>query len=354
MQIILEAYLAFLTLIFLGLLSLNLLPRKTERYKNQKGFRPKALLIVPCRGMDLTLHDNLSSLKHQGYGNYDLVAVVDSERDESLKVIRQLSIRYIISDYKSGGSGKVCALCSAISKFRKHEIYAVADSDIIAGRDWLVELVAPLSDKRIGITTSFPYFNPMGGFWSRVKELWGFVGQGLMESSRTRFAWGGSLAFRRELLDGKSFNFFSGMVSDDIALTRITRSKGLGIAYVRAAQPTINTRDNFSQFVEWSNRQTSFSISGYRANLYYGLAFYLANILLLISGVALTLVYTPLYLILLIPLLIGLARSYQRQRVPRPGTIPLYFIMYFIYLANLIVASRMSSVHWRGRQYRVK
>lgn len=349
MHILLDIYTAFLSLILIGLIVLNMLPREVEVYPAPERY-PSVLLIVPCRGMDITLRQNLLSLKRQRYRNFRLVAVVDSEDDKALTVIKGLRIDHIISSYSSRGSGKVRALATAISRFRGYDAYAVADSDIVAPREWLARLAAPLSDGRVGVSTAFPYFRSLGGAWSDVKEVWGFVGEGLMESERTRFVWGGSFAFRKGLLDRRSLRLFGASISDDIAITRICRAKGLSIAYVRGAQPTINIRESLAQFIEWSNRQTAFSISGYRANLYYGLAFYTANILLLVSGIALSAI-SPLFLVLLLPFILGLARTYRRERTKKLGTIPIYALINFIYLANLAVASRTREVEWRGRRY---
>ncbi len=314
---------------------------------------PKTLVMIPCRGRDITLKENIASAMHQSYRDYDAVAIVDSMDDESIPVLRDSGIGIMVSDGDDGkGSGKVRAIATALEEKKGYGIYVILDSDVHVDKKWLSELVAPLSDKDTGISTTFPYFRPMKGFWSRMKTVWGFVGLGLMESERTRFGWGGSLAFRRELVDGKSeMSYFKSMISDDIAITRIAKAKGLGIGYCRKAGATVNCEESFASLWEWSNRQAALSIAGNRKVLHYGLTFYAANILLFLSGIALALLYTPFFLVLLAPYAIGLAKAYQRSRDASAGTLVAFTLSPFMYMANLIVASRMKSITWRGREY---
>ena len=57
MNLPLDVYIAFATLTFLFLLSLDVMSyvRKTNEPDPESGFEPKALVIIPCRGRDLTL-----------------------------------------------------------------------------------------------------------------------------------------------------------------------------------------------------------------------------------------------------------------------------------------------------------
>ncbi|EQD35454.1 glycosyl transferase family 2 [mine drainage metagenome] len=117
--------------------------------------------------------------------------------------------------------------------FKKYEAYAIIDSDVCPKKDWLSFLISPLYDKRVGISTAYPIFKPLGGFWAEVKMVWGFVGNSMMESKRTRFAWGGSMAFTREIVNDKLLESLESALSDDITITQHAKMMGLGIAYVQ-------------------------------------------------------------------------------------------------------------------------
>jgi cellulose synthase/poly-beta-1,6-N-acetylglucosamine synthase-like glycosyltransferase len=319
----------------------------------------KVLVIVPCKGIDLTLYENLKSIKKQQYALYDVVAVTDSNDDPSVKIIKEAGIRHIVSASKcTRCSGKVRAISTAFERFNNYDVYTIADSDVMVSESWLRNLVAPLSDTKIGISTMFPYFNPIGGFWARVKAVWGFAGESLMSSSLTKFGWGGSLAFRKSLLDAKSLKFFKDSaysISDDISLTKIATAKGLKVAYVRKPQPYVNSDDNFGRFLEWSNRQTKFSIFGNKKILYYGMAFSAAEIIVFLSGVTLSVAVSPIFLILLLHFAQTLTKNYfkAKEKGLRIGIslAAITAMMPFIYFLNFIEARRMNSVMWRGTRY---
>jgi len=111
-------------------------PEKVDAKKKQR-----VLVMVPCKGIDFTLNQNLRSLKNQTYGKYDIVAIVDNERDSAVRDIKRVGIKMLIADARfGGGSGKVNALSTAISRFRNYDIYVIADSDIIVNKDWLENL----------------------------------------------------------------------------------------------------------------------------------------------------------------------------------------------------------------------
>ncbi len=352
----------FIIFVFLGVALIDLMPllKKRKETAYGRGYRPKTLVMVPCRGKDLTLKDNLKSISGQSYKNYDVIAIVDSADDPAVRHIREVGIRFILSDYKRGSgreSGKVRAIITAIRRFKDYDAYVIADSDILVGRNWLKELVAPLQDGMIGISTTFPKFAPRGGFWSKVKFVWGFAGEGLMENSSTRFGWGGSLAFRKGLINKKTMEMLENSiysVSDDISLTKAAKAMGLGIAYIKEAQPIVNSDDSFAKFIEWSNRQSALSVLGYRKNLYYGVAFYSAEILLFVSGIVLSYFITPLFLILLSHFLKSEMRTAYRAGGASPTISLIVIFMPAIYLANLLAASRTRRITWRGRKYAIR
>ncbi|MHC4571291.1 MAG: hypothetical protein ACYS0C_04355 [Planctomycetota bacterium] len=87
-------------LILLQLL-LSVLVYRNYRYalskykKIRPGYRPRTLLIVPCKGLDSAFQKNITSLFNQDYENYLLWFVVadksDPAYDELCKLKNQLS-----------------------------------------------------------------------------------------------------------------------------------------------------------------------------------------------------------------------------------------------------------------------
>ncbi|MDE1851698.1 MAG: glycosyltransferase family 2 protein [Candidatus Micrarchaeota archaeon] len=356
---LLLAFEAFVSLVFLALLAIDLLPQQRASEDQRKtGYNPRALVIVPCKGTDLTLKENLVSIRSQDFGRYGVIAVVDSEDDDAVPVIRSAKVRYIVSRRVSKmASGKVNAMLTAMSRFRDFDVYAIADSDITVGRMWLKELVLPLASMGTGLSTMFPVFEPKAGFWSKVKHVWGFVGEGLMKRDSTRFGWGGSMAFRKEMVSVKDIGFIKNSrysVSDDICMTKIARAKGLGIAYTEASRPKVNSDDGFAAFAEWSTRQTALSILGYGRNFYYGIAFYSAEALVFLSGISLSIYANPVFMILFLHLVQSEVKAYIRSGRKDPEIAAIVAMMPFLYLANLFIANGKRSIKWRGSTYRIR
>ncbi len=355
MGLLFDIYIVFMGLVSAGLISMSLRRRRIERQISDDAYNSKTLVMVPCKGFDLTFEQNLRSLKAQDYKNYDIVAIVDNAKDVSLQKIRKLGIKQIVADKKfRHGSGKVNAIASALGRMKNYDVYVIVDSDVFARKDWLRNLVIPLDDRRIGISTTYPQFRAMGGFWSCVKSVWGAVGFGLMESERTRFGWGGSLAFRKDLMSKKQFEYFSKAVSDDIALTRICKANRLDIFYSRDAEPVVNTDDNLHAFVEWANRQTALSISGNRKVFYAGVIYYFMHILLFVSAIIMSLLYSPIFLLLFAPLAIHAAKDYKRIEYRKPIMLAIEIFMPFLFFFNLLAARGTKSITWRGRNYSLK
>ncbi len=345
-------WIAFTALVFAGFLLLAVSRFREPSY--DLATEPSVLVIMPCRGVDHRFEENLAALKQLDYGNYEVVAVVDDLHDESVKYLEKHAIRIVVSSSSCKEcSGKVKALATVFENTTGYDVYAIVDSDAKVGRSWLRKLVSPLMQDGVGVSTTFPYFAPDGGIWSAVKASWGMVGIGMMQSRLTRFVWGGSMAFRSELMDAESLEEFKKMVSDDVSVMRSCKKKGLEIAYVKSAGPTIYSPDDFSTFFEWANRQTALSVSGSREILKFGVIFYSLQIFLIASSVLLSLfVYIPLILFL-VPTIITAAKNYASVK-GRKGTVFLItFIMPFFYLANLIIASRMKDITWRGKIYKL-
>lgn len=357
-EIFLDILIIFCIIVFIFILSLDVSSflRKNNE-KNYAKYKGKTLVIVPCKGKDITLYENLLSIKKQSYKKYNAIAVIDSEDDPSKTFIKKANFTYIITNKNENGSGKVKAIATALKKFRNYDAYVIADSDVLFEGAWLTNLLAPLSDKTIGLSTMYPFFKPIRkNFWSEMKMIWGFVGDSLLENEKRRFGWGGSLAFRKDLLDKKSLSFFTDSkysVSDDISLTKIAKSKNLNISYTKTPKPIVNCDENFKLFFEWANRQTALTLLGYRKNLYEGLVYYSSEIILILSGIFLSIFISPIFLIFFIHTFKSIAIAYKRSRLNDLKILIIVILAPFFYEVNLIVASRMKSIVWRGNKYKL-
>lgn len=348
---LLAVYTALLALISIALLLLNL--KSSKKDTKDFGYKPRTLVIVPCRGLDIMLKENLASINAQKYQNYDVICVIDNKKDFALKIIRQTGLNYLISNQKIGnGSGKVKAIASALERFPDYAAYVIVDSDVCVDPDWLFTLLQPLKNKNVGVSTAYPFFDPISGFWSKVKSAWAMVGESMMESEFTRFGWGGSIAFRKGLIGKEDFERFKNAISDDVTITKISRSKGLKIGYIGSDKLKVNVNDGAASFFEWSNRQTAFSfLLGRDRTFYPALILDSLQGLVILSAIAFGYLESPYYLLLLLPVVVNIIRNYMRSRRRYLELIPITFILPFIYFVNIIIASKTKNIKWRGRRY---
>src|SRR5262245_21900147 len=120
--------------------------------------RPVSILI-PLHGADSNAYDNYAGFCRQDYPESQLVFGVRSPQDTSVKIVKKLiadfpekDIALVISDATIGPNLKVSNLNNMLVS-AKHEQIIIVDSDIRVARDYLHEVLTPLSDPRVGLVT---------------------------------------------------------------------------------------------------------------------------------------------------------------------------------------------------------
>ncbi len=328
---------------------------KREEYFYSE-YNPTIVLIIPCKGIDLYMERNLASIKNQNYNKLTTIAVVDSEDDPAVELLKKLKINYIISDQHYKGSGKVRAISTAIQKYSNKEVFVMADSDTELPTDWVRYLVNPLMDKAIGVATTYPIYEPIekSNIWSIIKKVWGFLGINMMEFYPSRFAWGGSMAIRNDLLDDENFNYFSSTVSDDAAITKICKEKKLSIYYSKKATPVIHVNETRESFNEWATRQMAISISHSKHVFTSGIIMYFSIIVYFIALIPLSLFEWNYFLLGYIPFIFPMIINARRTKNHKFAIFLLSFIMPVFFLYNLISGKKKTHIEWRGNRYHLQ
>ena len=233
-------------------------------------FAPFASVIVPCRGLDEGLQDNLDALFRQGYPAYEIIFVVDSPDDPALEVIEKVrwvgeNVWYpttrVVGAGKATESGqKVHNLRAAVEAIdERSEVFVFVDTDARPRRDWLRSLIAPLAAEEIGATTGYRWFVPAGGggFASHLRAVWNAsIASALGENSRRNFCWGGSTAIRRATFEQLDMSMqWRGTVSDDFTLTRVLQQARLPIHFVPRCLTASHEACRWRELSEFTTRQ---------------------------------------------------------------------------------------------------
>ena len=233
-------------------------------------YQPKAVVIVPCKGLEHDFEENIRSLFSQEYRDYEIIFVIESEHDPAYSVLSELIKSYsrrpawlvIAGEAKIRGQ-KVHNLLAAVDMLnsidRRAEVLVFADSDARTSKHWLSELVAPLGDKRIGATTGFRWYLPAkaggSGLASLLLSVWNSSALSLL-GERSSFAWGGSTAIRRENFDRlKIKQTWQGALSDDYALSATIHQAGQRIKFIPQCLVASYADSSFADLLEFSTRQ---------------------------------------------------------------------------------------------------
>lgn len=219
----------------------------------------RVLVCCPVRGDDALLADNVRSLLAQRHPDYRVVFLIADPSDPATGVLRSIPGAEIVFTGASSERGqKVHSLCHGINAFGgQADVFAFADADARFPPDWLEHLVAPLVQDGVGATTGYRWYVPAAGNWpSWIRSAWNGAVAGVLGPGGNNFAWGGSMAIRREVFESAGIlGLWQHAVSDDYALTRGVRRAGLGVRYVPTCLVPAYGACSWRELIEFTTRQ---------------------------------------------------------------------------------------------------
>jgi len=225
----------------------------------------KALLIAPCRGIDVGLARNLHTLFHQDYENYQIRFVVESADDPACAIIRRhmashpaVSAELLIAGRAEREGQKIHNLRTAtIDLPAGVEYLAFVDSDARLRRQWLRALLCRVDGPGVGAVTGYRWFVPsratlanhlLHSVNSHIAVLFGSRGPGIV--------WGGSWSIRREQFEDLNIHAaWAGTLSDDFVVSRALRRAGLRVHFEPACMVTSPADVTLAGLLEFVRRQ---------------------------------------------------------------------------------------------------
>jgi ceramide glucosyltransferase len=232
-----------------------------DRLSETPSFTPPASVIVPVKGYDEGLRENLAALAALEYPDYELIVAARTAGDIPPGVLpRRVKIALAHSDREEeeGSSEKIQNLKAGIRASRKRtQIFAFADSDGRVPAGWLRALVAPLADAAVGASTGYRWFTPEPpAFWTLMRSVWDAVCNGQLGPGDNVFVWGGAMAIRKEtFFEARVVERWKGEISDDYSLAEAVHAAGLTIAYAPGAMVPCFERLNAGTLFRWIRRQ---------------------------------------------------------------------------------------------------
>jgi len=268
--------------ILLAILSLRGERKRAAYVERRLAERPKDLppasVIVPVKGPEEGLRENLGALASLDYPDYELIVCARSAADIAPSVLpARVKVVLAAGDDGPSGSGndgtseKIHNLRAGLRAVRKtSRIVAFADSDGRPTPRWLRALAAPLDEPRVGASTGFRWFTPVPAtFWSLMRAVWDAVSAGRLGPGDNPFVWGGAMAIRKDLFyEIRVLDYWKGAVSDDCELARAVHDAGFAIAYAPGALTPCFQGTAAREFFSWARRQLTI-IRVYRPGLWW-------------------------------------------------------------------------------------
>jgi ceramide glucosyltransferase len=343
-----------------------------RRLSEQPESFPPASIIVPVKGYDEGLRDNLAALASQDYPDFELVITARTAADIPPGVL-PARVKIVLANGRDENTGeKVQNLQTAVRAARKRsQVFAFADSDGRPTKRWLRSLVAPLAEDSVGASTGYRWFAPdPPAFWSLMRGVWDAVSFGLLGPGDAPFCWGGATAIYKETFYALRIpDYWRNTISDDYALSAAVHAAGLHIAYAPGALvPTVDHIRGLA-FFAWMRRQMTITRVynprlwwlGLAAHIFYcgGMA---ASIIASIQGNRLA------EWALIAQLSPGMLKGVNRATLAKAALPELeaWFkrhawvhaiwipVATWIWLIGLISSTFGNTVNWRGCRYRIR
>ncbi len=256
------------------------------KYKKKRSWHQlRAVLIVPCKGLDSAFQKNITSLFHQDYENYLLWFVVaeksDPAYDQLCKLKSQLSQKSKARDVQVLVAGKVgnsekraasseqqatryaCSqkihnLLYCYEKISDDiDVLAFADSDVCVRSDWLSHLVWHLRLSKIGATSGYRWFIPArNNLASLALSVMNAKVAQLLGNTRFNQAWGGSMAIRVDVFREIGLDkIWPKTISDDLSLSHAVKKAGKKVEFVPACLVASYESTTWPKLFEFAHRQ---------------------------------------------------------------------------------------------------
>ena len=269
--IIATAY--FFFILELLIISRSFFYARRERNANRSNYTPKAAIIAPHYGWDAATEAHVKGLLHQDYGGaYEVFFVTHEQSDSGYDVsyphlcaiaephpnVHVLLAPNIVEN-NLPRSQKVQNLLTAIEKLPEDiEVIAFVDADVAIREDWLMLLVTPLQDPDIGATVGGRFYFPQTwNIASLAESIWVNFQMSVQGAHRYTMVWGGSNAFRREMLEkAKILQRWNEATIEDLNTTLAMRDVKRKVHFVPDCVAVTRTANRtWHQILEFTNRQ---------------------------------------------------------------------------------------------------
>jgi len=227
-------------------------------------YAPRTAVFCPCKGLEPGLERNLVSLTEMDHRNYEIFYILASESDAAYSIVKRVASQskikahVVIAGKPEDCGEKVNNLRVAIEQLPpEFDVLVFADSDGRPSKSWLHHLVAPLTDSRIGATTTMRWFIPnSSNLATALLAAWNAPVVTMLTEKGPNFCWGGGTAIRRSVFDQANIaEEWKNSISDDYSMTRALERTGRSILFLPECLVLSYVETDFEGLLEFTNRQ---------------------------------------------------------------------------------------------------
>ncbi len=224
-------------------------------------FTPPVSILKPIRGLDPGAFENLAGFCTQDYPEYELVFCVDADDAAVVSVLDRLvsefpdtRIRILYGSGRLAANDKVAKLVR-LTQEAAYEHLVISDSDVRVRPDYLRNVVAPLSNPKVGATTCMYVPSEVGTLTDRIQTV-GMMSDfyaGVLvdwQLEGIKFALGPSIVTTRTHLNGfGGYARLENGPADDLLVGRLIAEQGLEVVLVKYPIQTVCDYNTFSELL---------------------------------------------------------------------------------------------------------
>jgi ceramide glucosyltransferase len=241
-----------------------------SKYKKPRTwYRPRTVLLVPCRNLDSDFQKNITSFYNLDYENYLLWFVVADKsdpaydqlcilKDQLVKTTKALDVRILVAGQGKFCSQKIHNLLYCYEQITGDiEVLAFADSDICVKPDWLSHLVYLLYKSDYGAASGYRWFVPKTNNLATIalSAINAKIAQQLGKSP-FNLTWGGSMAIKVDVFRSIGLDkIWQKALSDDLSLSYAVKKARLKVGFVPACLVASYESTTWPELFEFGRRQ---------------------------------------------------------------------------------------------------
>lgn len=252
-----------LTVFFISLIFL-IISLRAKKPKHKKDFFPNVSVISWFWKDGNIVERKIKNFLSLVYpGKYEIIIVDNGSKDETEKICKKYAKKGMIKYYRTTKhyDRKAFGLDEAIKKIAKYDIIAMSDPDGICKKDWLINLVQPFRNKKVGAVIGLTHcgnFNK--NFFTRLRAIedeWTYTIYPLGRNFEKdiHFICGANYAVRKKALKSVGYHGKKSLAEDlELSIQLYNKDWEVKVTYAEIWQEEVqNLREYIRQRLRWQN-----------------------------------------------------------------------------------------------------